>query len=81
MQTSFMHPPSGFALFYLRRRAEGGQELGHLLGRPPWVGLQLIMVALVMAFPILVTGLLDRPVNKDLEQDPDRSLPARSRPI
>ena len=34
MQTSFMHPPFGFALFYLRGIApEGGEELGHLLGR------------------------------------------------
>ena len=34
MQTSFMHPPFGFALFYLRaHRAEGGEDLGHLLGR------------------------------------------------
>ena len=34
LQTSFMHPPFGFALFYLRGVApEGGEELGHLLGR------------------------------------------------
>ena len=34
MQTSFMHPPFGFALFYLRGVApERGQELRHLLGR------------------------------------------------
>ena len=34
MQTSFMHPPFGFALFYLRGdRPALGQELRHLLGR------------------------------------------------
>ena len=34
MQTSFLHPPFGFALFYLRGVApQIGQELGYLLGR------------------------------------------------
>ena len=34
MQTSFLHPPFGFALFYLRSvRPEGHQDHGHLLGR------------------------------------------------
>jgi TRAP-type mannitol/chloroaromatic compound transport system permease large subunit len=33
MQTSFMHPPFGFALFYLRSVAPAyGQDDGHLLG-------------------------------------------------
>ena len=36
IQTSFMHPPFGFALFYLRGIAPPiGQDLGHLLGRHP----------------------------------------------
>ena len=36
MQTSFMHPPFGFALFLSsRHRPEGGEELRHLLGRDP----------------------------------------------
>ena len=66
MQTSFMHPPFGFALFYLRGgRAQGGADLRHLLGAIPWVGLQLIMVALVIAFPVLVTGLLSGPSKID----------------
>jgi hypothetical protein len=34
-------------------------------GALPWVGLQLIMVALVIAFPAMVTGLLDAPSNLD----------------
>ena len=34
LQTSFMHPPFGFALFYLRGVApKEVEELGHLLGR------------------------------------------------
>jgi len=34
----------------------------------PWIFLQLIMVALVIAFPITVTGLLDKPVDVDLSK-------------
>src|SRR6185503_10514464 len=58
MQTSFMHPPFGFALFYLRGVAPKEVKTSDIYwGALPWVGLQLIMVALVIAFPILVTGL------------------------
>jgi TRAP-type mannitol/chloroaromatic compound transport system permease large subunit len=66
MQTSFMHPPFGFALFYLRGvapRAVSSKDI--YWGAVPWVGLQMIMVALVIAFPVLVTGLLDIPSNVD----------------
>src|ERR1700755_981641 len=60
MQTSFMHPPFGFALFYLRGVAPKSVSSADIYwGALPWVGLQLVMVALVIAFPILVTGLLD----------------------
>ena len=34
----------------------------------PWIGLQAIMVVLVIAFPITVTALLDKPVNVDLNK-------------
>jgi hypothetical protein len=34
----------------------------------PWIGLQAIMVILVIAFPITVTGLLDKPTNVDLSK-------------
>ncbi len=37
-------------------------------GAVPWIGLQLIMVALVIAFPITVTGLLDKPIDVDLSK-------------
>ena len=53
------------AVLPARRGAQGGQELGHLLGRDPWVGLQLIMVALVIAFPWTVTALLDKPISAE----------------
>jgi tripartite ATP-independent transporter DctM subunit len=66
MQTSFMHPPFGFALFYLRGVAPKEVKSSDIYwGALPWVGLQLIMVALVMAFPILVTGLLEGPSKVD----------------
>src|SRR5499425_3676953 len=66
MQTSFMHPPFGFALFYLRGVAPREVKSSDIYwGALPWVGLQLIMVALVIAFPILVTGLLEGPPKID----------------
>ena len=69
MQTSFMHPPFGFALFYLRGVAPKEVKSSDIYwGALPWVGLQLIMVVLVIAFPITVTALLDKPVNVDLNK-------------
>jgi TRAP-type mannitol/chloroaromatic compound transport system permease large subunit len=66
MQTSFMHTPFGFALFYLRGVAPKEVKSSDIYwGALPWVGLQLIMVAMVIAFPVLVTGLLDAPSNID----------------
>jgi TRAP-type mannitol/chloroaromatic compound transport system permease large subunit len=66
MQTSFMHPPFGFALFYLRGVAPKEVKSSDIYwGALPWVGLQLIMVALVIAFPVLVTGLLEGPSGID----------------
>ena len=62
MQTSFMHPPFGFALFYLRGVAPKEVKSSDIYwGALPWVGLQLVMVVLVMIFPALVTTLLDKP--------------------
>ena len=62
MQTSFMHPPFGFALFYLRGVAPKEVKSSDIYwGALPWVGLQLIMVVVVAAFPALVTTLLDKP--------------------
>jgi hypothetical protein len=37
-------------------------------GAVPWIVLQLIMVALVIAFPITVTALLDKPIDVDLSK-------------
>src|SRR6476646_8730197 len=69
MQTSFLHPPFGFALFYLRGVAPREVKSSDIYwGAMPWIGLQLIMVALVIAFPITVTALLDKPLNVDLNK-------------
>ena len=66
MQTSFMHPPFGFALFYLRGVAPKEVKSSDIYwGALPWVGLQMIMVVLVIAFPITVTALLDKPSDID----------------
>jgi tripartite ATP-independent transporter DctM subunit len=69
MQTSFLHPPFGFALFYLRGVAPKEVKSSDIYwGAMPWIGLQAIMVVLVIAFPITVTGLLDKPVQVDLDK-------------
>ena len=61
MQTSFMHPPFGFALFYLRGVAPKEVKSSDIYwGALPWVGLQLVMVLLVAAFPQMVTVFLDK---------------------
>ena len=69
MQTSFLHPPFGLrAVLSARRCAQGSEELRHLLGGLRWIGLQAIMVAIVIAFPIVVTALLDKPLDVDLSK-------------
>ncbi|MDB5553597.1 MAG: dicarboxylate transporter permease protein DctM subunit [Rhizobium sp.] len=60
MQTSFMHPPFGFALFYLRGIAPPSVKSSDIyLGALPWVGLQIILVAIVIFWPESVTYWLD----------------------
>lgn len=64
MQTSFMHPPFGFALFYLRSVAPPAVRTVDIYwGAVPFVVIQVIMVALIIIFPALVTVGLDRPVD------------------
>ena len=68
MQTSFMHPPFGFALFYLRSVAPREPYVDRVTkkqmapvttgqiywGAVPFVVIQCIMVGLVIAFPAMV---------------------------
>lgn len=56
MQTSFMHPPFGFALFYLRSVAPKKVKTSDIYwGSVPFVGIQVIMVALIIIFPSMIT--------------------------
>ena len=68
MQTSFMHPPFGFALFYLRGVAPKEVKSSDIYwGALPWVGLQMLMVLLVVLLPQTVTMFLDRGVGGKVE--------------
>ena len=69
MQTSFMHPPFGFALFYLRGIAPKEVKSNDIyLGSIPWVILMLVMVAIVIVWPGLVTMWLDKAQDIDLDK-------------
>jgi hypothetical protein len=69
LQTSFMHPPFGFALFYLRGVAPKEVKSSDIYwGAIPFVALQLVLVALVIAFPRQVTMFLDKPLDVDLDK-------------
>ncbi|HRO51540.1 MAG TPA: TRAP transporter large permease subunit [Alicycliphilus sp.] len=81
MQTSFLHPPFGFALFYLRSVAPDKPYVDSHTGKTmepvttmqiykgaiPFLVLQLSMVAILIAFPGLVTSNLDKQVNVDMK--------------
>ncbi len=78
MQTSFMHPPFGFALFYLRGIADTlfknkalprkVESTDIYLGAIPWVIMQLVLVVIVIFVPQTVTVFLDKEVILDLKQ-------------
>jgi len=58
LQTSFLTPPVGFALFYLKGVCPPGVTLGHIYkGVIPFVILQLIGLAIVFANPEITTWL------------------------
>lgn len=59
MQTSFLTPPFGFALFYLRSVAPKAIATADIYkGIVPFAGVQLLALGLVIAFPGM-TGLLE----------------------
>lgn len=61
MQTSFMHPPFGFALFYLRGIAPAEVKSSDIYwGAVPWLGLQLVLVVILIAWPQSVTYFLTK---------------------
>ena len=58
LQTSFLTPSVGFALFYIKGVAPPGITLKHIYrGVVPFIIIQLIALGLVVAFPQLVTWL------------------------
>jgi tripartite ATP-independent transporter DctM subunit len=83
LQTSFMHPPFGFSLFYLRSVAPREVKTTDIYwGAIPFVLIQVAMVALVLNFPHLVRSeqaeAAKRPVEFHLEApDPSYLLPPR----
>jgi hypothetical protein len=78
LQTSFMHPPFGFALFYLRgisdtlfkekRIPEAVKSNDIYLGSIPWIIMQLILVAVVIFVPETVTVFLDKDIVVDVDK-------------
>jgi tripartite ATP-independent transporter DctM subunit len=61
LQTSFLTPPFGFALFYLRGVAPPEVTTGQIYrGVIPFVGIQIFALVILAAFPDLVTWLPDR---------------------
>jgi TRAP-type mannitol/chloroaromatic compound transport system permease large subunit len=79
MQTSFMHPPFGFALFYLRSVAPDKEYTDKLTrqriapvttgqiywGAVPFVIIQIVMVGLIIAFP----GIVSRDKEEKIDLD------------
>ncbi len=82
MQTSFMHPPFGFALFYLRSVAPDKAYTDRVTkktippvttmqiywGAVPFVLIQIVMVGLIIAFPGIVSSGLDKKEVYDLDK-------------
>lgn len=80
LQTSFLTPPFGFALFYLRsvapsnhyidrisrKRIEGIKTSDIYRGSIPYIIIQLTLIAVLIAFPELITGNLEKKVEVDL---------------
>lgn len=61
LQTSFLTPPFGFALFYLRGAAPEGVTTAQIYrGVLPFIVIQLVGLAALVLFPELVTALLER---------------------
>ncbi|WBV43344.1 TRAP transporter large permease subunit [Pseudoroseomonas cervicalis] len=86
LQTSFMHPPFGFALFYLRGVAPKTVRTKDIYwGAIPWLCMQLVLVGIVIFWPELVTYWLHS--GPDIDPStvridvPMPDLPAEDAPI
>ncbi len=59
LQSSFLTPPFGFSLFYLKGAAGNRLETGEIYkGVLPFIGLQLAVLGLLILFPGLITGFI-----------------------
>ena len=59
LQTSFLTPPFGFSLFYLRGVTPDDVPTSAIYrGALPFIGIQIFAIVLICLFPQLVTGLL-----------------------
>ena len=86
LQTSFMHPPFGFALFYLRGIADTLYKEKRIaipvksndiyLGSIPWVIMQLLLVLVVIFVPQSVTAFLDKAEAVDINSVVLEAAPA-----
>jgi len=66
IQTSFMHPPFGFALFYLRGIAPRWVKTSDIYwGSVPWIATMVILVAIVIFWPGSVSYWIDSGTNID----------------
>jgi TRAP-type mannitol/chloroaromatic compound transport system permease large subunit len=60
LQTSFLTPPFGFALFYLRGVAPSNVKTQDIYrGVIPFIIIQILVLVLIIAFPELVNFLLE----------------------
>jgi len=61
LQTSFLTPPFGFALFYLKGVCPDGVRTTHIYrGVIPFIVIQVLALVAVMCFPQLVTWALPK---------------------
>lgn len=62
LQTSFLTPPFGFSLFYMRGAAGDSLPTSEIYrGVVPFILLQLFVLGLVIAFPAFITGFVQNP--------------------
>ncbi len=87
LQTSFMHPPFGIALYNLRSVAPPEVRTSDIyLGAIPFLILQMVMVGILVAFPGIASTpppaatLSDKQVEDALSQPPELTVETPSDP-
>ena len=82
IQTSFMHPPFGFALFYLRGIAPPSMKSSDIYwGAVPWVVLQVILVLIIILWPQSVTYWISKGGGSDPGKPPIIEPPPELPPL